>query len=233
MFDLGTWLQDGLQDKYGRAIVRRNPAAAFRLYLRAVAESGGKAGAQLLAYAYDVGVGTKPDKQLALRWYHRAARDGDSLAASNMATVYRDDRKFRLMFRWWMRAVAMGDGGSAVNVGYCYQYGIGTRRNLLLARRMFRRALTSRAISESGREEAMYHLAVSFVDDGKIRLALPLLVCAAADVDYPEAMSLLNQIRSKGDILPCRCRRGIYKHLPGHAKCPQHSPSKKALLNNS
>src|SRR5208282_782134 len=77
MFDLGTWLQDGLQDKYGRAIVRRNPAAAFRLYLRAVAESGGKAGAQLLAYAYDVGVGTKPDKQLALRWYHRAARDGD------------------------------------------------------------------------------------------------------------------------------------------------------------
>lgn len=122
-----------------------------------------------------------------------------------------------------MRAAGMGDGDAAVNVGYCYKYGIGARRHLLLARRMFRRALTSSYISESGREEAMYHLAVSLVNDGKIRLALPLLVCAAADGDYPEATSLLKQIRSKGDILPCRCRRDIYKHLPGHAKCPQHS----------
>ncbi len=87
MCDLGSWLRDGVQDKRGRAIVRRNPAAAFRLYQRAVAESGGKVGAQSLAYAYDVGVGAKPDKRLALHWYHRAARDGDSLAASNMATV--------------------------------------------------------------------------------------------------------------------------------------------------
>jgi TPR repeat protein len=217
------WLQDGLQDKRGCSIVRRNRAAAFRLYLRAVEESGGRTGAQLLGYAYDTGVGTKPNKQLALRWYHRAARDGDSVAASNMATVYRDDRKFRLMFRWWRRAARMGDGDAAVDVGYCYQYGIGTRRNRLLARRMFRRALTSSHISESGREEAMYHLAVSFVDDGKTRLALPLLVRASADGDYPEATLLLKQIQSKGDTFPCRCRRGIYKHLPGHAKCPQHS----------
>jgi len=222
MCDLGMWLQDGLQDKRGGAIVRRNPAAAFRLYLRAAAESGGRAGAQLLGYAYDVGVGTKPDKRLALRWYLRAAREGDSLAASNMATVYRDDSKFRLMFRWYMRAVGMGDGDAALSVGYCYQYGIGTRRNLSLACRMFRRALTSSNISEAGREEAMYHLAVSFVDDGKIPLAIPLLVRAAADGDYPEASLLLNQIRSKSDISPCRCRRDIYKHLPGHARCPLH-----------
>jgi len=32
----------------------------------------------------------------------------------------------------------MGDGDAAVNVDYCYQYGIGARRNLLLARRTFR-----------------------------------------------------------------------------------------------
>lgn len=221
MCELGICLQDGLQDKRGRAILRRNPTAGFRLFLRA-AEDGDRTGAYLLGHSYDVGLGTTPNKQLALRWYHRAARDGDSLAAINMATVYRDDRKFRLMFQWYMRAVGMGDGDAAVSVGYCYQYGIGTRRNLLLARHMFRRAQTSSDISELGREEAMYHLAVSFVDAGKIQLALPLLVRAAADDDYPEALSLLNQIRSKSEILPCRCRRSIYKHLPGHARCPQH-----------
>ncbi len=114
-----------------------------------------------------------------------------------------------------MRAVKMGDGDAAVRVGYCHQYGIGTRRNPLLARHMFRRALTSRDISDLGREEAMYHLAVSFVDEGNIRLALPLLKRAAKDEDYSEAMSLLNQIRSMSDILPCRCCRDIYKDLPG------------------
>ena len=60
------------------------------------------------------------------------------------------------MFHWYMRAVKMGDGDAAVRVGYCHQYGIGTRRNPLLARHMFRRALTSRDISDLGREEAMY-----------------------------------------------------------------------------
>ena len=80
---------------------------------------------------------------------------------------YRDDRKFRRMFQWYMRAVKMGDGDAAVRFGYCYQYGIGTRRDPSLARHMFRRALTSRDISDLGREEAMYHLAVSFVPQWK------------------------------------------------------------------
>ena len=217
------WLQDGAQDKRGRAIVRRNPAAAFRLYQRAVEQSGGSTGAGQLGYAYDVGMGTKPDKRLALRWYRRAVRGGDYLAACNMATVYRDNRKFGLMFKWYMRAAGTGDGDAAVSVGYCHQYGIGTRRNILLARRMFRRALISKNICELGREEAMYHLAVLFFDEGKVRLALPLLERAAADGDYPEAISLLYQIRSKLGALPCRCCRGLYKHLPGQAKCPQHA----------
>ena len=30
MCDLATWLQEGLQDKKGRAIIRRDPAYAFR-----------------------------------------------------------------------------------------------------------------------------------------------------------------------------------------------------------
>jgi TPR repeat protein len=223
MCELGICLQDGLQDKRGRAIMRRNPTAGFRLFLHA-AEAGDRSGAYLLGHAYDVGLGTTPNKELALRWYHQAARNGDSCASSNMAVIYRDDRKFPTAFRWWQRSVAMRDGDAAVDVGYCYQYGIGTRRNHLMARRMYRRAISSKYITEWGREEAMYHLAVAAIDDRDVRRAIPLLARAAADGDYPEATSLLNEIRSKGDVHPCRCRRFLYKHLPGHAKCPQHSP---------
>ena len=228
MWALGTLLQDGWRDARGRATLRRNPAAAFRLFVRA-ANAGDTSGAFSLGYAYDLGVGTKPDKRLALHWYRRAARDGHSAAPNNIATIYRDEHKYDLAFQWWERGLAMRDGDAGVQVGYCYQYGIGTRRNPVMARHVFRRAISSRDISEAGREEAMYHLAVADIDDGKTSLAIPLLKRASKDDDYPEAKSLLEQIRSKRAIHPCRCRRGIYKQLPGHARCPLHPRSARAL----
>ena len=91
-----------------------------------------------------------------------------------------------------------------------------------VACRMYKGAIASKFITASGREEAMYHLAVVYIDEGKARLALPLLVQAAADGDFPEADSLLDQIRSKPTIVPCRCRRDLLKTLPGHAACLRH-----------
>src|SRR5439155_9492924 len=221
MADLGLLLQEGIQDERGRAIVRRNPRAGFRLLLRA-AVNGDTSAAFSLGYAYDVGLGTRRDKRQALRWYRRACRAGRSTAALNIAIVHRDDRNLRLAFRWWRRAAELGDGDGAVDVGYCYQYGIGTRPRVRLACRMYKAALTSKIITASGREEAMYHLAVAYLDEGRAGLALPLLVRAAADGDFPEAESLLDQIRSKNTIVPCRCRRDLLKTLPGHAPCPRH-----------
>ena len=221
MADLGLLLQEGIQDERGRAIVRRNPRAGFRLLLRA-AVNGDTSAAFSLGYAYDVGLGTRRDKRQALRWYHRAYRAGSSTAASNVATVHRDDRNLRLAFQWWRRAVELGDGDAAVDAGYCYQYGVGTGPSVRVACRMYKGAIASKFITASGREEAMYHLAVVYIDEGKARLALPLLVQAAADGDFPEADSLLHQIRSKTTIVPCRCRRDLLKTLPGHAACLRH-----------
>jgi len=72
MVDLGLLLQEGLQDARGRAIVRRNPRAGFRLLLRS-AVNGNTSAALPLGYAYDVGLGTRRDKRQAFRWYHRAS----------------------------------------------------------------------------------------------------------------------------------------------------------------
>jgi TPR repeat protein len=219
--DLGLDLLDGIQDKKGRTIVRRNPRAAFRL-LRRAAQMGDVMATSSVGYAYDHGLGTNCDRRQALRWYRRAADMGSTAATTNIATIYRDARKFRLAFLWWKRSADMNDGDAMVDVGYCYQYGIGVRRNPLLARRMLRRASISGSITEYGREEALYHLALEFIDRGKVHLAIPLLSRAAADGDFPEASSVMEQIRSKSAPVPCRCRRHIYKHLPGHAKCPYH-----------
>ena len=222
--DLGLNLLEGIQDKQGRTVVRRNPLKAFRL-LHQAALMGDVMAASSVGYAYDRGLGTKRDVRQALHWYRRAADMGSPTAATNTATIYRDARKFRLAFQWWKRSAEMNDDDAAVDAGYCYLYRIGVRRSPVLARRMLKRASASRDISEYGREEALYLRALDFIDNGKTRLATPLLARASADGDFPEAASVLKQIRSGAAVVPCRCRRHIHKHLPGHAKCPLHSRS--------
>jgi TPR repeat protein len=139
MIELAITINDGIRDANGRILVRRNAPYAFRLLRRAV-ESGDESAAGSLGYAYNVGQGTKRNVAQAIGWYRRAARSGDSTATSNLATVYRDAGKAGLAFQWWKRAADMRDGDAAVDVGYCYQYGIGTRKNTANAKRLFGRA---------------------------------------------------------------------------------------------
>ena len=221
MTELAITINDGIRDANGRILVRRNAPYAFRLLRRAV-ESGDESAAGSLGYAYDVGQGTKRNVGQAIRWYRRAARSGDSTATSNLATVYRDAGKAGLAFQWWKRAVDLRDGDAVVDVAYCYQYGIGTRKNTANAKRFFKRAIESKDISQYGREEAMYHLAVQFIDEGKRQIAIPFLKRAAADGDFPEAALVLKQLNTNSDYDPCRCRRFINKQSRGHTKCSQH-----------
>ena len=221
MTDLGVTLLEGIQDRKARSLARRNPRAAL-MWLRNAAGHGDACPAWSLGYAYDVGLGTPRDEEQAIRWYRRAVTLGSAAAASNLATVYRDAGKARLAHKWWLRSAAMGDGDSAVDVGYGYQYGIGTRRDPVRAKHMFKRAVASRNISQYAREAAMYHLALQLVDEGNLRLAVPLLKQATADDDYPEAASVLRQLEADSAYVPCRCRRGINTRLLGHAKCELH-----------
>jgi TPR repeat protein len=222
MTELAIVINDGIRSPSGRTLVRRNAPYAFRLLRRAV-ERGDEHAAGSLGYAYDVGQGTERDIEQAIRWYRRAARLGDSTAASNLATVYRDAGKAGLAFKWWNRAAEMSDGDAAVSVGYCYQYGIGTKKNAANSKRIFRRAIASKDISPHRREEAMYHLAVQLIDEGTRQFAIPHLRRAAGGGDFPEAASVLKQLVEHSSYQPCRCRRFIKKQLRGHAKCSVHS----------
>jgi TPR repeat protein len=225
MCDLGMWLQEGFQDRQGRSVLRSNPGYAFRL-LKTAAEGGHREAAAPLGYAYDVGLGTKRNRRQAVRWYTVDYRSGGSGGAANLATVYRDAGDLRRAFTWWMRAAALGDGDAMADAGYCYQYGIGVRANVASSRRLYRRAMGARDATMWGREEACYHLGVTYVDAGKPQLALPFLKRAAKDGDFPEATAVVGQIRMKEEIEPCRCRRFVKRTLRGHAVCHVHLPPK-------
>lgn len=225
--DLGLNLADGIQDRSGRSLVRRNSKYAVRLFRRAV-ESGDSTAAHSLGYAYDVGRGVTQNKTKALRWYRLAVRLGSSGAANNASTVYRDRGQLSRAHFWFMRSAAMGDGDAAVDAGYDYLYGIGVRRSIRKARAMFNRALDSRVISAYGREEGLYNLAIAHVDSGRPSKAVPFLERASEDGDYPEAAHLLAQIQARGALTPCRCRRFLNRWLRGHAPCPQHLSGRQA-----
>lgn len=77
---------------------------------------------------------------LAIKWYRRAIEHGETIAAANMATVYRNQDHLRLA-QWYLRAMKLDDGDAAVDAGYGYLYGIGTRKDLRTARRLLRIAV--------------------------------------------------------------------------------------------
>jgi TPR repeat protein len=221
MTDLGLNFFEGIQDRKGKSLVRRDPRVAVT-WFREAANYGDATAAGSLGYAYDAGLGAQRNVEQAIRWYRKATKLGNAGAASNLATVYRDAGKAKLAFQWWKRSAEMNDGDAAVDVGYCYQYGIGTRRDTVRAKRMFRRAVASKDISQYGREEAMYHLALQLIDEGRNPLAIPLLRSASADDDFPEARAVLRQMQAKLPLNPCRCRRLSNKKMRGHAKCSLH-----------
>jgi TPR repeat protein len=157
----------------------------------------------------------------------RELRRGSSIASNNIAATYRELGNRRRAFHWWRRTAGPSDGDSWLEVGYCLQYGVGTRRDPDAAIKAYRKAVDSDRVTTTafGEEEAQYHLAIAILDRGAAR-DLPevreLLTRAAADGDYPQAKDLLEQLAEGRPLTICRCRRRLPRHLGGKANCELH-----------
>ncbi|WP_158290308.1 tetratricopeptide repeat protein [Ramlibacter sp. WS9] len=126
---------------------------AFRLY-RSDAARGGSSCKLNLGYFYDEGIGTRQNKRLARHWYLRAYRAGDSAAATNIAILYRERGRDRMMFKWFRKSSRMGDGDADVDVAKLYLAGCGTGKSIPMAKLHLHNAIASNHITEAGREEA-------------------------------------------------------------------------------
>ncbi len=234
-YELGCLLEDGVVDTHGRVVIRPAYKQAVLAYQRAV-ELGYVSALLNLGFCYDRGFGVKKSKKHAMQCYRRVwEAEHSGSAASNIATVYRDLGDMARAFKWWHKAAKADDGGSFVNVGYCLYYGIGVRTNRRKAMAAFRRACGAKFITESEREEAHYHLAVAYLDRGKGRdkqRAGQLLRTANADDDYFEARRLLETL-DEGYPKICRCRRWLWRSIPGQAKCRWHRTGKNARVRQN
>jgi TPR repeat protein len=112
----------------------------------------------MLGYIYDLGRGARANRAKALHWYLRAYKAGGTtgaLAASNLATVYRDLGQPRQEFQWYVRAAELGDADAILEIGICYLSGKGVKRSPFLAVEHFKSASKSKHISEAGRDTAL------------------------------------------------------------------------------
>jgi TPR repeat protein len=92
---------------------------AFALF-RAAAQMGHDGAQVNVGYCYDVGKGVRRNLSRAMLWYKRASRRGDSGAAHNIGTIYRDKGAFGLARRWFLLAIKRGNAGSAVELAKLY-----------------------------------------------------------------------------------------------------------------
>jgi TPR repeat protein len=102
-------------DQWDRGRLR----SAFRLFLRA-AKRGDPSAQHNLGYFYDVGVGVKPNRAAALYWYKRAFRHGYRTAASNIGTIFRDEKNTKQALSWFQRALRLGDADANLEIAKIY-----------------------------------------------------------------------------------------------------------------
>ncbi len=123
---------------------------AFRLFL-AAAKAGDSSSQVNVGFFYDTGQGVKKSRTQAMYWYRKAARRGDAAAATNIGTVYRDEKRPRLALRWFEKAVALGDEGAMLHMARLYA---GPLESPMKARRLLRKVLASKNVTEDSQEQA-------------------------------------------------------------------------------
>ena len=199
-WEVGDCLGAGLADRKGAVFVRPDARAAVRWFRRS-ANAGNPSGQNHLGCCLCAGRGVRRDDAEGLRWFKRALLQRYHVAPNNIASVYADRGNNRRALFWYQRAANWGDGDALVELGRRYYAGVGVRRSPEYAVRYFRQAITSKYISQAGREDAMFHLGTAFYEGRGVKQsnvrAIKWLSQANKDDDHAEARNLIKRIAGK------------------------------------
>lgn len=164
MNDLGALLRDGLTDRRGRTILKRDLRASIR-YFSEAAHLGDRNAMDSLATALAYGTEgsgkiATPAVAEALRWYRRAVRLGGD--CYNLAVTYQNCGQYRKAVAWFRRSASEGSIEALLSLARAELYGVGTRRNLAGGMAKLRRVAMAKRnapVSQFDREDAMLLLA--------------------------------------------------------------------------
>ncbi len=205
--DVGCYYEEGIIDNSGVIIVKPQPLRAFHWYSLS-AEQGNDSAQLALGRFLSTGEIVKRDMKAAIYWTKQALNQGSSAAAHNMGKIYRDLKKPSLAFKWYNRAVEMGDLDSLFQVGLCYLFGFGTKKDCKAAYKCFQRIKNDMSSNSCERteENALYWMGLfHLLGIGGLKRSVPkargFLETANKDCDHEQANELLNLIGKAKYIL--------------------------------
>ncbi len=141
------------------------PEIAGNDELRKVAECGDARAQFVLAYCYDVGLGTEKDTTEAVKWYSKAAEQGDALAQFELGMFYSDGigvQRDPVKAADWLRKAAQQELPIAqLALGMCYKFGSGVEVDPSEAEKYFTRAVHG-AREKTDDASAKYTLGVCY-----------------------------------------------------------------------
>ena len=119
-------------------------SAAYRSYHQ-LAEKGCPDGWFGLGRARQYGYGVKPNPEKAEKYYRRAAKNGHAEAQESLGCLYEFAEKpdYRRARKWYARAAAQRSSSApdtAYRLGYLYEKGLGGKKDVQTAYRLYRRA---------------------------------------------------------------------------------------------
>jgi hypothetical protein len=86
---------------------------------------------------YERGLEVRQDSRLALRWYRRAAKQGNALAAFHIGSLYERgvgvNRDYDRAAKWYGQAAAAGSDAAQAALAYLYERGLGVDRSFARA----------------------------------------------------------------------------------------------------
>ena len=206
-WEVGYYYEEGFTDKSGMAIVKPQPSRALHWYTLS-AENGNDSAQIALGVLLSTGDGVKRDINSAIYWNQQAINQGNSSAAHNLGTIYRDLKKLSLAFKWYNRAVEMGDIDSVFQVGLCYLFGIGTKKDYEVAYKCMQKIIRDKSsnLCERTKEDALYWIGIFHLlgiggAEKSVAKARSFLEAANKDCDHEQANEILNLIGKTKYIL--------------------------------
>ena len=142
-----------------------NYSEEYQCYLKALEINKNNMYAQYnIGLCYEYGRGVTQNYNEAVKWYRKAAEQGNASAQNNLGGCYYNGRgvtqDYYEAVKWYRKAAEQGYAFAQYNIGLCYEYGRGVTQNYNEAVKWYRKA------SEQGYANAMSWMGFMF-ENGK------------------------------------------------------------------
>ncbi len=112
-----------------------------------------------LAWCYENGFGVGQNEQKAIKWYAKAAHQGEKKAQCSLGRLLKKDGDFEGAVKWFSRAAEEGFPDAEYELGLCYAEGKGVDEKKTEAVELWAKA------AENGNADAQYQLALSLLSE--------------------------------------------------------------------